>query len=68
MRHSFAMPPADSDPSKDPNGEKNAAFSLQEPLFRAADSGRLSADLLNAQWSDIGTLAELEKLRAQHSP
>ena len=68
MRHNFAMPPAGSDPRNDPNGGKDTAFSLQGPLFRAADSGRLSAGLLNAQWSDIGTLAELEKLRAQHSP
>ena len=56
MRHRFAAPPPTS---------KTPAFSLREPLFQAAEKGLLAGQLLDAQWTDIGTLMELERLRSQ---
>lgn len=62
MRHSFAKPPTELIHQKQP------AFSLQDPLFRAAEDGRLAGQLIDATWSDIGTIQELNKVRASMPP
>jgi len=59
MRHRFAAPPPALSKHELP------AFSLREPLFHAAEKGQLAGQLLDAQWTDIGTLAELDRLRSQ---
>ena len=61
MRHNFAAPP------RDKRNHPTPAFSLQAPLFQAAEEGRLAGQLINASWSDIGTPEELASVRSATS-
>jgi len=45
-------------------GDAQGPFSLQGPLFAAADAGRLSAQRWAGEWTDIGTIEQLQKARA----